>query len=420
MIDNIPTTQRRVFVLLYDSFGIGAGPDAAKYGDKDSDTLGHIVEACANGQADIVGVRSGSLQIPQLISLGLARSHFQSTGKTHEDLPQSVSPEGIYGYAVENSLGKDTPSGHWEIAGVPVMFEWGYFGDKENSFPESLLAAFIDQTGVPGILGNCHASGTDIIDQLADEHRTSGKPIVYTSADSVFQIAADEDTFGLDNLYRICEIARELVDPYKIGRVIARPFRKSEKGDYYRTANRRDYSTPPPEPTLLEKLKNADRDVIAIGKTADIFAHRGMTQTIQADGNQALFDETYKQLSHAPAGSLIFTNFVDFDSKYGHRRNTAGYANALEMMDKNIALFREAMLPGDIAIITADHGCDPTAPGSDHTREHIPVLVFGPEIEPASIGRRESFADIGQSIAAYLGIDPLSAGKNFFNVKEVK
>lgn len=405
--------ESRVFVVLMDSLGIGASLDAVEYGDEGANTFGHIVQSCQEGHADKKSVRCGPLAIPNLARLGLYHAAIASSGMKMIDLATLPLPESLYGYAVEQSLGKDTPSGHWELAGVPVMFPWGYFPDTPSCFPNELIEEFIQLTGLPGVLGEKHASGTDIIKELGAEHLRTNKPIVYTSADSVLQIAAHEHHFGLERLYEICEIARTLVDKYQVGRVIARPF-TGESGSFVRTGNRRDYSTLPPALTLLDHLKQDGREVIAIGKTADIFAHQGMTQTIKADGNMALFDATLAAVNTAPAGSLVFTNFVDFDSSYGHRRDIAGYANALEVFDARIPELEAILKPDDIVVIVADHGCDPTFPGSDHTREHIPVLVFGPNIKGRFIGRRDTFADVGQSIAEYLAIKPLMHGVSFF------
>lgn len=403
----------RAFILLLDSFGIGATEDASLFGDANADTFGHIFEACAKGQANRPNGRQGPLKIPNLTQLGLLQAAAESTNKQLlKNNKISNTFHGAYGYAVERSTGKDTPSGHWEIAGVPVLFQWGYFPPTYPSFPERLIKEFLEATQLPGILGNNHASGTEIIQSLGEEHLKTGKPIVYTSADSVMQIAAHETYFGLQKLYNICEIARKLVDAYNIGRVIARPF-SGEVGNFYRTANRRDLATPPPAPTLLDNLVSYGREVIGIGKIADIFAHRGITQNLKADGNMALFDTLIETTKQAQDGSLTFVNFVDFDMLYGHRRDVIGYAEALEALDARLPEFQELMQEDDIAIITADHGCDPTLPGSNHTREHIPVLLFGPKIKPRSLGRRETFADIGQSIASHLGIPPLEEGMSF-------
>lgn len=402
----------RVFILLMDSFGLGESLDAKDYGDEGANTFGHIHEACENGQADINNLRQGPLVIPNLTKYGLYHAALASSGQRLLDLSTLPEPAGLYGYAVEQSLGKDTPSGHWELAGVPVMFSWGYFPETTPCFPPELIDELIKRASLPGVLGQKHASGTVIIDELGEQHLKTGKPIVYTSADSVFQIAAHEEIFGLQRLYEICEIARTLVDNYQIGRVIARPF-VGLPDSFKRTGNRRDYATPPPELTLLDQLKASGREVIAIGKVADIYAHQGITQTIKADGNMALFDATLSAMKTAPCGSLVFTNFVDFDSSYGHRRDTAGYAHALEQFDARLPELEALLQPDDTVVIAADHGCDPTFPGSDHTREHIPVLWFGPNVAGRFIGRRDSFADIGQSIAAYLDIKPLARGVSF-------
>lgn len=397
----------RAFILVMDSFGIGAAADAERFGDAGSDTFGHIVAACAAGRADKAGLRAGPLRIPNLARLGLVQAAAASTGRAAKGEPCS----GAWGYAVEESRGKDTPSGHWEMAGVPVMFDWGYFPPDYPSFPAALTEALIARAELPGVLGNRHASGTQIIDELGAEHIASGQPIVYTSADSVFQIAAHEEAFGLQRLYDVCLIARELVDDYDIGRVIARPF-VGAPGTFKRTGNRRDYAVPPPAPTLLDRLKAAGGEVISVGKVADIFAHRGISRTIKADGNAALFDATLNAASDAGDRALIFTNFVDFDTLYGHRRDVAGYAAALEAFDARLPELERALKPGDVALISADHGCDPTWRGTDHTREHVPVLAFGPDVPPGPIGRRV-FADIGQSLAGHLGLDPLPHGRSF-------
>jgi phosphopentomutase len=402
----------RVCILLMDSFGIGASLDAPQYGDEGANTFVHIYEACSQGAADISDVRHGTLNIPNLAQLGLYHAAVASSGLPFVNLADFSQPIGYYGYAVEQSLGKDTPSGHWELAGVPVLFEWGYFPEQPKCFPKKLIDELIQRASLPGVLGEKHASGTTILDELGEEHIKTGKPIVYTSADSVFQIAAHEDIFGLSRLYEVCEIARELVDEYQIGRVIARPFMGS-LGSFKRTANRKDYATLPPAKTLLDYLKEAGREVISIGKIADIYAHQGVTQEIKADGNMALFDATLESMKTAPEGSLVFTNFVDFDSSYGHRRDTAGYANALEQFDKRLPELSAILQPDDIVVIAADHGCDPTLPGSDHTREHIPVLMYGPGLKSKFIGRRESFADIGQTLAEYLGLSSLNYGISF-------
>ncbi len=395
----------RAFVLVLDSFGIGSAPDAKDFGDDGANTLLSIAKACADSDR-------GPLYLPNMTALGLGQVAHMVCGEVPPGLETARPLRGIYGAAQEVSNGKDTPSGHWEMMGVPVRFDWGYFPDDSPSFPNALTDALIKRCGLPGLLGDCHASGTEIIAELGDEHVRSGKPIVYTSADSVFQIAAHEDHFGLDRLYEVCAAARELVDSYNIGRVIARPF-IGENGIYTRTANRKDYAVPPPAPTLLDIAKDAGRKVIAIGKIGDIFAHRGMTQEIKADGNMALFDETLNAAKTAPGGSLIFSNFVDFDSLYGHRRDVFGYADALEAFDRRLPELLPLLRPEDIVILTADHGCDPTWKGTDHTREWVPILVCSKRLDAKSIGLRSSFADIGQTIARHFDLPPLNEGRAF-------
>ncbi len=405
----------RAIVLVMDSLGIGASADAGRFGDAGADTLGHIAEACAAGLADREGLRDGPLSLPNLARLGLGRAAAASRGAVPPGLERSAPVAGAHGFAVELSRGKDTPSGHWEMAGVPVTFDWGYFPKTRPSFPPALIKRLVERGELPGVLGDGHASGTVIIEQLGQEHIRTGKPIVYTSGDSVFQIAAHESHFGLDRLYRLCAIARELVDDYQIARVIARPFVGETPATFRRTANRRDLAVPPPAPTLLDALSAAGGTVIGIGKIGDIFAHKGVGATVKADGNPALFDATVAELAAAGEGTLIFTNFVDFDTLYGHRRDVAGYAQALEDFDRRLPALEERLEPGDIALITADHGCDPTWAGTDHTREHVPVLMFGPTVRPRDLGRRASFADIGQTLAAHLGLAPLAHGTGFLD-----
>ncbi|VVC76813.1 Phosphopentomutase [Aquicella siphonis] len=402
----------RAFIIMLDSFGLGATADAARYGDEGASTLHHIAEYCAQGRADKAGMRSGPIHLPNLTRLGLNGAAEISQGRPVPGLDAAAAIQGAYGCASELSLGKDTQSGHWEMAGVPVLFEWGYFPPDYPSFPQELIDALIKQAHLPGVLGNRHASGTQIIAELGKEHQDTGQPIVYTSADSVFQIAAHEETFGLQRLYEVCEIARHLVDPYNIGRVIARPFLGSP-GSYYRTGNRHDYATPPPSPTLLDILVREGGTVIAIGKVADIYAHHGISKEVRADGNKALFSAFINEAKTAPDRSITFVNLVDFDMVFGHRRDITGYAKALEDFDSWLPAFEQILKPGDMAVITADHGCDPTWNGSDHTRENVPVIAFGPAIKPGPIGKRKTFADIGQTIAAHLGLPALEYGTVF-------
>jgi phosphopentomutase len=399
----------RAFILVLDSLGIGASLDAERFGDAGADTLGHIAEQCAAGQANDAR-RRGPLAIPNLLRLGLGMAALESRGRPSAGLDTIEQPEGAWGYAVERSSGKDTPSGHWEIAGLPVTFDWHYFAGPMPCFPPDLIAALVERGKLPGILGDCHASGTEILVELGAEHIRTGKPICYTSADSVFQIAAHEAHFGLDRLYALCEIARELVDPLNVGRVIARPFTGEDAVSFTRTANRRDYTTPPFAETLLDRAVAAGHEVVSVGKVADIFAGRGITRRVKAGGNMELFDRLMEQADEAPDGAIVFVNFVDFDTLFGHRRNVAGYAAALEEFDRRLPAFEERLHPGDLVLMTADHGCDPTWRGSDHTREHVPVVFFGPGVRSGSLGRREGFADMGQTIAAHLGLGALDHG----------
>jgi len=405
--------MKRAFILVLDSFGIGATADAEKFGDVGSDTFGHIAEKCYQGLADNAE-RQGALKLPNLSKLGLAMAHKESTG----DFALGMDPEseiiGAYGHAAELSSGKDTPSGHWEIAGVPVLFDWGYFTDLTHSFPQELLDKIVERANLPGYLGNCHASGTQVLDDLGEEHMATGKPIFYTSADSVFQIACHEETYGLDNLLELCQIVREDLEDYNIGRVIARPFIGPKAGEFVRTGNRRDLSVEPPAATVLQKLVDEKQgDVVSIGKIADIYAHCGITKKVKATGIPALFDATLEAINQAEDNTIVFTNFVDFDSAYGHRRDVAGYAAALEYFDSRINEVIDIMQEDDVLILTADHGCDPTWQGTDHTREHIPVIVYGQKVPAGSLGLRDTFADIGQSLASYFSTSPMDYGKNF-------
>lgn len=396
----------RAIILVLDSFGIGATADADKFGDAGADTLGNIARVRAASA-------QGPLRLPNLARLGLFHASKESTGHFPAGVETDLQIIGAYGHAAELSSGKDTPSGHWEIAGVPVLFEWGYFTAKSDTFPAELLKELIARAGLPGVLGNCHSSGTTIIAELGDEHVRTGKPIVYTSADSVFQIACHEEAFGLQRLYDLCEIARELVDRYDIGRVIARPFVGDGPDNYVRTGNRRDLTTPPHADTVLDKLVESGGEVYSVGKIADIYAHQGITKKIKATGNAALFDATLDAMQEAGDRSIVFTNFVDFDMLYGHRRDVEGYADALEYFDGRLPELLQQMHVDDLLLICADHGCDPTCPGSDHTREHIPVLAYGAGVKAGSLGLRDTFADIGQTIAAHLQLSPMDYGTSF-------
>lgn len=408
----------RAIVLVLDSFGIGAAADAARFGDVGADTFGHIAAACAEGVCDERG-RAGPLHLPTLLSLGLAHAYHGVHQRWPAGMAVPASCQGSYGWAQERSTGKDTPSGHWEMMGVPVLFEWGYFQQRQQSFPAPLLDAIVAQGQLPGFLGNCHASGTEIIQRFGAEHMRSGKPIFYTSADSVFQIAAHETSFGLERLYQLCEQTRALLAPYNIGRVIARPFIGSAEQGFVRTGNRRDYALPPPAATLLDQLCEAGGKVTAIGKIADIFAHRGITTAVKAHGLQGLMDATEQVLLESAddtaAHHLIFTNLVDFDSEFGHRRNICGYADALEAFDQRLAAFLPQLQTHDLLILTADHGNDPSWLGNDHTREYVPVLVYAKAFAPSQLGLRPTFADIGQTLATWFNLSPAASGSSFLS-----
>jgi len=400
------TKKGRVVILMMDSFGIGGAEDAAKFSDTGADTLGHIAAA------------RGKLTIPNLAALGLLKAAQASTGeevKAGEQPTAKINLPSKYGFMREISRGKDTSSGHWEMAGCPVQFDWGYFKPDYPSFPQELVDKICQEAGVPGILGNSAASGTVIIDELGEEHIKTGKPICYTSADSVFQIAAHEKYFGLDRLYKVCEIAFKHVKPYNIARVIARPFIGEKKGEFARTKNRHDYSVTPPNPTILDAVKNAGGEVVSVGKISDIFAKQGITRAVKASGLEELWNVTLQEAAQVPDFSIVFTNFVDFDMVWGHRRDVEGYAKGVEYFDTRLPELVAQLKEEDIVFITADHGCDPTYRGTDHTREHVPVLMFGKKVKPQFIGGRDTYADIGQTIADYFRLPSLPFGKSFLD-----
>ncbi|MTH64368.1 phosphopentomutase [Paracoccus shanxieyensis] len=391
-------TQNRAFLIVMDSVGIGGAPDAAQFfngtlPDSGANTLGHIAQARA-------------LHMPHLDALGLGAALQLASGARAPGL--GATPQGIWGAATEVSPGKDTPSGHWEIAGVPVPWDWHYFPDTRPSFPPDLSARIAQAAGTEGILGNEHASGTEIIARLGAQHLRTGWPICYSSADSVLQIAAHEDSFGLQRLYRLCQDVAAMVHPMRVGRVIARPFTGAE-GGFSRTGNRRDFAIAPPGQTILDAAQAAGRQTYAVGKIGDIFSHRGIAQ-LHKGSDAVLADHLIRLADQAAPGSLTFANFVEFDSLYGHRRDVEGYAAALEWFDAVAGQVLARLRPGDLAIFTADHGNDPTWPGTDHTRERVPVLGWG--YGARAIGQ-VGFADIAASVAAHLGLPPVGPGKAF-------
>jgi phosphopentomutase len=397
----------RAIVLVLDSFGIGHAPDAEQFGDVGANTFLHLCEHLEQHQ-------QRTIHLPELAKLGLIEACEQA-GKCVIPHQGHQAAKGAYGYAAEISTGKDTPSGHWEMMGVPVLFDWTYFTNKQQSFSPELQAKITAATGIDGMLGNCHASGTDIIASLGEQHIQSGLPICYTSADSVFQVAAHEQHFGLENLYRYCEQVRVALGDMNIGRVIARPFVGTSAENFERTGNRRDYSVLPPSATLLDKLVASGGQVISVGKISDIFAHQGISIKTKATGIDALIDATLAHMHTAPAQSLIFTNLVNFDQDYGHRRDAIGYAEALEAFDQRLPELYQQMAEDDYLFMIADHGCDPTWPGNDHTREYVPILAYHHQISSVNIGERSTFADLAQTLAELYKLDAMNYGKSFFN-----
>ncbi len=397
-------TDRRAFLIVMDSVGIGGAPDAGEYfndgrPDTGANTLAHIAQAQA--------AAGRPLQMPNLDALGLGAAIRLASG---EDAPGlGAAPQGLWGAATEVSRGKDTPSGHWEIAGVPVPWDWHYFPDTRPAFPPDLTARIAKAAGTAGILGNEHISGTEVIARLGARHVQTGWPICYTSADSVLQIAAHEELFGLDRLYRLCQDVAAMVHPMRLGRVIARPFIGTE-GAFTRTPNRRDYAIAPPGDTILDVATGAGRMTHAVGKIGDIFSHRGIGRLHKGKSDADLAEHLLALADTAGPGSLTFANFVEFDSVYGHRRDVAGYASALEWFDGVAGALIARLRPGDLAIFTADHGNDPSWSGTDHTRERVPVLGWG-------LGARQiglvGFADIAASVAEYLQLPPAGPGRSF-------
>jgi phosphopentomutase len=374
----------RVFFLVLDSVGIGAMPDAADFGDAGAHTLGHIAEA------------AGGLRVPNLAALGLGNI------APLRGVPAATKAAAAFGKSLELAKGKDTTTGHWEMAGVRVKKPFPTFYD---GFPPEFMDRFVQNARVPGFLGNVPASGTEIIQQLGDEHVRTGKPIVYTSADSVFQIACHEKHFGLERLYEICEAARLLCDELGVARVIARPF-VGESGSYKRTTNRKDYSVALPEETMMDRLQRLPGlETVSIGKVASIYSEKGFSKKVKAGDNRAIFDAFLAEAAR-PFRGLAFANLVDFDMLYGHRRNAEGYARELEWLDGELPKLLAKLGPRDLLLMTADHGNDPTFRGSDHTREYVPVLAWTRETETkggADLGVLQTFADLGQTVLEALG-----------------
>ncbi|MGI6735806.1 MAG: phosphopentomutase [Anaerovoracaceae bacterium] len=379
---------KRVILIVLDSFGVGALPDAADFGDAGADTFGHIVDRCP------------ALQLPHLCELGLGNIRGAAGGRL-----AVAAPNGAYGRLRERAAGRDTITGHWEIAGVINRTP---FKTYPHGFPASFIHDFEQRIG-RRVLGNYPASGTVIIEDLGDEHEATGSPIVYTSADSVFQIAANTAVIPLDELYRICETARSMLHgELACGRVIARPYIKVN-GKRQRTADRRDYAVSPPQPTMLDLISGAGLEVKAVGKIHDIFNGRGMTESVHTEDNMDGVDQTLR-LMKEPFSGLLFTNLVDFDSKYGHRRNPQGYAEALQAFDDRLPELRAALQPEDLLMLCADHGNDPIHSGFDHTREYIPLLVSGACVRPGELPDSDTFADIGATVCDWLGTENTGEG----------
>lgn len=383
----------KVILIVTDSLGVGAMPDAAQYGDAGADTFGHIWQHC------------GRIDMPNLLRIGWGNMPEVSFHNL-----AIYDPEANVGKCAEASKGKDTTTGHWEIAGLRTEVP---FKTYPNGFPQEFMDAYQKAIGIE-CLGNYPASGTEIIEVLGDEHEATGKPIVYTSADSVFQIAMNVDKFGLDKLYHYCEVARKmLVGDWACGRVIARPYIINAEGKRERTSDRKDYSVTPPGDTILDMIKNAGKMVYAIGKIHDIFNGKGVVKSVHTTSNMDGIDKTIEAMREDFEG-LIFTNLVDFDAKYGHRRDPEGYARCIEEFDARLPEIMKEMVNDDVLMICADHGNDPTAPGTDHTREYIPIITWGHTLKyGAEIGIRDSFGDIGATICELLRVPFTGVGTSF-------
>lgn len=399
----------RAFLIVMDSVGAGGAPDAGSFfngthPDTGANTLAHIAEACAAGRAEVG--RTGPLTLPNLDRLGLSAAVHLASGAAMPGL--GAAPQGLWGAATEVSKGKDTPSGHWELTGVPVPWDWHYFPDTCPAFPQDLTDEVARRCGAGGTLGNCHASGVPIIEEHCAEHMRTGWPICYTSADSVFQIACHEETFGLERLLKLCQDIAPRLHAMRVGRVIARPF-IGRPGNFRRTTNRHDYAIAPPAPTLLDRVRGAGRKVHAIGKIGDIYSMQGIDD-VKKGADTALFEHLMGWGAESGQGSLTFANFVEFDTLFGHPRDVSGYARALEWFDGQVGHFLAILRPGDLAIFTADHGNDPTWIGTDHTRERVPVLGWG--VGAKAIGL-VAYADVGASVAAHLGVPFDGPGRSF-------
>jgi phosphopentomutase len=389
----------RAFLIVLDSVGIGAAPDAAAYGDEGSSTLGHLTAA------------AGGVRTPTLQSLGLGNiSALLPGGIPLAGIPPATNPLALFGALQEVSQGKDTTTGHWELAGLELKHGFTLFPSGPPSFPPELLRAFEERTGRK-VIGNKAASGTAIIQELGPRQMAEGVWIAYTSADSVFQIAAHEEVIPLPELYRGCEIARELCNPLRVGRVIARPY-VGQPGAFRRTENRRDYSYPLPEPTVLDRISAAGLPVITVGKLDDIYAGQGITKAIHLENNPDS-ERAVLALAREVQAGLVFANLIDFDMLYGHRRDAAGYARAIEATDRFLGELLPLLKPDDILMITADHGNDPTFKGTDHTREFVPLLAYRPGRKGGSVGIRAGFFDVAQSLASFFGLAPMPRGVAF-------
>ncbi len=407
--------MKRVFIIMLDSLGIGSAKDSDKFGDKGTNTLGHIAQYCAENQANSSDffIRQGPLKMPNLEKLGLGLAAEKSCGELPKGFQSSPELIGGYAFAQQISSSKDTISGHWEVAGVPVFFKWNVFPQQENSFPQELLNRIVQKAGLVGYLGNCHGTSAMILEKFGEQHIKTGFPIFYTSEESVFQIACHEQHYGLEKLYKLCQIVREELENDNIGRVIARPFIGERVEEFKRTSNRRDFTLEPPTKTVLQKLiEEKQGSVVAVGNVADIYAHTGISKKVKASGLEELFDKTLQEIRSAGEMTLVFANFVNFDATVGYHRDVVDYATGLEYFDSRLPELLELVNNEDLLILTTDHGCDPTWQNSIHTREHIPILLYGSSVPKEFLGQRETFADIAQTITKYFDLSPMDYGKS--------